>query len=852
MYLKIDLPDIKCKIFIKPSLSANLNKKKYYYGSIKLCKIKYIPMKKLLLLLPAILFVVLISCHEQKVSVPNPYSLTSPLPKAFPGANYWEYNGVLLAAEGEGLFTLAVSLKSGDKLIRKNVYNYVKRVGPMNTDGSYYEIEISDNDGKMSPEKIDALEEMIRDAEKWPAHQVEEAKQILHQYENVDVQKISSHVKIIFSEINSGEIIAQVESLSDSATVFIEFGSPLNGSVAYEITSDNYIQGKSTGLKDSTIHGYFYYKADLAPERSGVYINEEEMMAAMHGGNNESGNAMGFLEYRLKQNQSISFRAKISSLTEKKELNVNSEKIRKTLNSKRTSIDISEVNGVGEIGKALSAMRDAEALLITFNQEYKRRFIDLGYGGHRRRIHPGWDPAFDALVSSFINPQISIEHESSFFIGRSNFKAGDQQRNWGALHANAVWSLYQKFNNISLLEMAYPLLMDYYNVLKTMDVNGDGLLELFYKPGRWMGVDDGPMYDHVKQIGELSNLTGIDINFYYALTAERLSQISKALGKEAEYAAFQKDFNDIKLRINKSLWNEDIGIYLSKFINGDWNLTKTPMSFYPMICGIPDENMAHRMITDHLLNPNEFWGEYVIPSVSRDDPEFEGTDLYETFEDGADKSCYEEWRGTVWPPSNYLVYLGLKRYGFDYTASLFAKKSTDMWLSSWTNLNWFPEYFDAVPGRMINDVAANTAHRYQSWSMAMPLTGVQELIEVEPWGELNNLRFGSFGNYGFNEIKNVKFRNKVYDVSTDSVNTVLYEDRKAIFSSSGGRIVVRDFNYENLTCSFSIKAENNVDITLFPPVVQKKTSFHVLQGKSSVKIINRKPKILLLKEEYKI
>ena len=53
------------------------------------------------------------------------------------------------------------------------------------------------------------------------------------------------------------------------------------------------------------------------------------------------------------------------------------------------------------------------------------------------------------------------------------------------------------------------------------------------------------------------------------------------------------------------------------------------------------------MIEKHLMNPQEFWGEWVIPSIARDDPAFKDQNY---------------WRGRIWGPMNYLVYLGLQNY----------------------------------------------------------------------------------------------------------------------------------------------------------------------------------------------
>lgn len=65
------------------------------------------------------------------------------------------------------------------------------------------------------------------------------------------------------------------------------------------------------------------------------------------------------------------------------------------------------------------------------------------------------------------------------------------------------------------------------------------------------------------------------------------------------------------------------------------------------------------MVDDHLLDPQEFYGDYRLPSISRDDPAF------------ADNSY---WRGRIWAPMNFLVYCGLKNYDLPDAAALVAEK----------------------------------------------------------------------------------------------------------------------------------------------------------------------------------
>ena len=53
------------------------------------------------------------------------------------------------------------------------------------------------------------------------------------------------------------------------------------------------------------------------------------------------------------------------------------------------------------------------------------------------------------------------------------------------------------------------------------------------------------------------------------------------------------------------------------------------------------------MVDEFFYNPRKFWGDWIMPSISRDDPAY------------ADQMY---WRGRIWAPMNFLVYLGLRNY----------------------------------------------------------------------------------------------------------------------------------------------------------------------------------------------
>jgi hypothetical protein len=90
--------------------------------------------------------------------------------------------------------------------------------------------------------------------------------------------------------------------------------------------------------------------------------------------------------------------------------------------------------------------------------------------------------------------------------------------------------------------------------------------------------------------------------------------------------------------------------------------------FYPLISGAPDAARAKRML-QALQDPKRFQGDYVLPTISRDDPAFPQQDY---------------WRGKVWGPTNYLVWLGLQRYAEPALLADMAGKSGKLFMRNWT------------------------------------------------------------------------------------------------------------------------------------------------------------------------
>jgi putative isomerase len=158
-----------------------------------------------------------------------------------------------------------------------------------------------------------------------------------------------------------------------------------------------------------------------------------------------------------------------------------------------------------------------------------------------------------------------------------------------------------------------------------------------------------------------------------------------------------------------TLWDAQEGIFLNKDLRtGEFNTRLSPTNFYPMLAHAATAEQAHTMIEKHLLNPQEFQGEWVIPSIERNDPAFHDQNY---------------WRGRIWGPMSYLVYLGLCNYDDPAVRRQFAEKSYALFLKEWTENRHVHENYNAITGT--GDDVQNS-DRFYHWGA---LLGYIEYLE---------------------------------------------------------------------------------------------------------------------------
>jgi len=449
-----------------------------------------------------------------------------------------------------------------------------------------------------------------------------------------------------------------------------------------------------------------------------------------------------------------------------------------------------------------------------------------------------WDSFFNALELAVESPQLAFDAvravlETQYPNGnipnwRSRF-GGTPDRSEPPVGAYAVLKLFQRTGNRELLTMAYPALRKWHAFWKARkpngqarrDGNGDGLLEwgsdrelIADKVPPWevgasgeqrakweSGQDDLPNWDDASYSPETGTLTMncVDLNSLYALDAWCLSQIADVLKRPEEAEVYLAEYERQKELVNAVLWNPREGFYFDRHWDGRFSTRKAASNFYPLLARIPDERQAQLMIR-RLRDPKEFWGEYVLPSISRDDPAFNDPKNPER----------QYWRGTIWPPTNYLVYQGLRACGFDAVASELAKKSQALFMKAWTNFQICPENFHPLTGEA-------AGQRFQSWGPLFALAAVEEYLDFTPW---EGFRFGMIDPERKGRLLRATIQGRSYDVEVARGGIVLSEDGREIFSIDGGA-VIRRFLYLENEVSFDLSAKTASDYKIWVRLLKK-------------------------------
>ncbi len=385
----------------------------------------------------------------------------------------------------------------------------------------------------------------------------------------------------------------------------------------------------------------------------------------------------------------------------------------------------------------------------------------------------------------------------------------------------AIWHVFAHSSEKSEMLRLYKNLSKLYPPDSKPVVCGSDKKEVAYK---W---HDSPLKEQYNTM----QMYSLDLTSLKLLAFDILERICCmfSLADEKKYSIARRDLIQV---INDIFWNDEEGLYMERYVTGQWATGYGAISFYPLIAGAVDTPQKLGALIGNLTDTARFWGTYMIPTLSINNREYGVKGKPNN--NGHRSPPYLQYRGSIVPYVNYIIYHGLCRYGLDEIAGMVAYKSARLWQNNENgNVENYSVYLPS--GKRYKSKEYLSAH-----GNMLALIGLQELIDLEYFRpDLNTdaLRFGTFVD-GIHSLSNLKLLGSSYSIEVNDTATTLIKDDVGIMRGEGGKFVVRNFTEKNGGCEFMIDAHANITVHLNLPCVDKKNTikyfFIVPVGRSTV------------------
>ena len=202
------------------------------------------------------------------------------------------------------------------------------------------------------------------------------------------------------------------------------------------------------------------------------------------------------------------------------------------------------------------------------------------------------------------------------------------------------------------------------------------------------GLDDSPMFDSATfdSTRGLMMLHDVGLNALYLADCESLTQLASLFGK-----SFLKEKKELDHTITyfknglQKLYNPKSGFFHNQYLHGyKKSGIVSPTLLYPLLTSAVSKKQTQEMIDSLLLHNQRLGGYPGLPSIARNHPDF-GKQRY--------------WKGSVWPPLNYLVFKGLLKQNRTKEAQMLADQSFTLFMNEYKRAKVICENYSGMNGR---------------------------------------------------------------------------------------------------------------------------------------------------------
>lgn len=233
------------------------------------------------------------------------------------------------------------------------------------------------------------------------------------------------------------------------------------------------------------------------------------------------------------------------------------------------------------------------------------------------------------------------------------------------------------------------------------------------------GLDNSPMYDDIPFNQETNRLELEDVGLtgLYILDCMSLIELAHVIGKDADVNALRQRMARARTGL-ENLWDEEHGFYYNRRTDtGEFSRRISPTNFYALFSPDVSPERQRRIADEHYFNPEEFYGEWMLPSIARNDAAYPDQNY---------------WRGRVWAPLNFLVYLALTRTKLDDVRHDLAQKSAQLFMKEWSEHRHVHENYSAITGEGCD---SGNSDKFYHWGALLCMIALADAGYIDNFGQ---------------------------------------------------------------------------------------------------------------------
>lgn len=351
-----------------------------------------------------------------------------------------------------------------------------------------------------------------------------------------------------------------------------------------------------------------------------------------------------------------------------------------------------------------------------------------------------WDNCFAAYMASWGSKALAYsniieilnERTEDGFVPNLSYGTGQKSldRSQPPVGSRMLLELYRIYKDLWLVELLYPALLEWNTWFYENRSAPSGALCWGSNPSpvlygnRWeiegvndrfgaaleSGLDNSPMYDDIPFNNDthLLELEDVGLTGLFIMDCRALSSLAELLGRADDLSLLRERQNAAEAGL-MGLWDEEHGFFYNRRTDtGAFSRRISPTNFYALFSDRVSEVQAGRMLKEHYYNPEEFYGEWMLPSIARCDPAF----LKQNY-----------WQGRVWAPLNFLVYLAFEQHGLREACRDLAAKSIHVFRPEWERHRHVHENYNAITGEGCD---SRNSDKFYHWGALLACVALRE------------------------------------------------------------------------------------------------------------------------------